>query len=163
MITRGIIHHIYHLHIVHVKVGRRLVEGNKSVEQKLSVSSLEEDTQHLEAVADRLVDVEARADRFVPRNLGVDADGRGGVASEVLHSDGLKPDAVHTTAGGSNLSHFPAMGMACSVRLVCTSRDDVVRRAAATVTSSDRSSFPDPNEMRRSAGGLSRPCQFFNI
>ena len=152
-----------HLHIVDVKVGRRLVEDNKSVEQKLGISSLEEDTQDLAAVADRLVDVEARADRFVPRNLGVDADGRGGVASEVLHSDGLKPDAVHTTAGGSNLSHFPAMGMACSVRLVCTSRDDVVRRAAATVTSSDRSSFPDPKEMRRSSGGLSRPCQFFNI
>ena len=65
MITRGIIHHIYHLHIVHVKVGRRLVEGNKSVEQKLSVSSLEEDTQHLEAVADGLVDVEVRAYRAI--------------------------------------------------------------------------------------------------
>ena len=63
-----------HLHIVDVKVGRRLVEENKSVEQKLGISSLEEDTQDLEAVADRLVDVEARADRFVPRNLGVDAD-----------------------------------------------------------------------------------------
>ena len=61
-----------HLHIVNVKVGRRLVEDNKSVEQKLGISSLEEDTQHLEAVADRLVDVEARADRFVPRNLGDD-------------------------------------------------------------------------------------------
>ena len=107
MITRGIIHHIYHLHIVHVKVGRRLVEGNKSVEQKLSVSSLEEDTQHLEAVADGLVDVEVRADRFVPRNLCDDADGRGGVASEVLHGDGLEPDAVRAAGSMSNSSETP--------------------------------------------------------
>ena len=122
-----------HLHIVDVKVGRRLVEDNKSVEQKLGISSLEEDTQDLAAVADRLVDVEARADRFVPRNLGDDADGRGSVASEVLHGDGLEPDAVRT-AGSSDLPNFPGMSEACGVTgLLHPTGDDSILEGSTDV------------------------------
>ena len=124
---------ISHLHFVPVcvELWEGLVQGHKSVEQQLGVSTLEEDTQHLECVAHCLVDVKARSYGLVPSNLGDDADGGAGEASEILDGDGLEPDPIGT-AGSSHLAHLPGVGEACGVtRLIGTSDNDVIAESGS--------------------------------
>ena len=124
---------ISHLHVISVcvELGERLVKGHKSVEQQLGVSTLEEDAEHLEGIAHCLVHVKARSYGLVPSDLGDDADGGAGEASEVLDGDGLEPDPI-SAAGGSHLIHLPGVGETCGVtRLIGTSDDDVIAESGS--------------------------------